>query len=197
MNDDIEYKGYIIKVKQDEDAYDPREDAGEQAMGIMNCMHGRYNLGDKHDHKSDDFNGWDGFEKHLVEEHDAAIILPLYLYDHSGITMSVSSFSCQWDSGQVGFIYTTNERIKNLYAIKRVTKAKLKQAEKELIGEVDVYDKYIKGEVYISIIENKDGEMLDTYGGCYDYNEAEREAKCNIDGIVEDNRKRKQKKVRQ
>jgi len=32
-------------------------------------------------------------------------IQSLYLYDHSGITMSTSPFSCPWDSGQVGFAY--------------------------------------------------------------------------------------------
>jgi len=38
------------------------------------------------------------------------IMLPLYLYDHSGITMSTGKFSCPWDSGQVGWIYCTIEK---------------------------------------------------------------------------------------
>lgn len=37
-------------------------------------------------------------------------ILPLYLYDHSGLTMNTSGFSCRWDSGQVGWIYCSHER---------------------------------------------------------------------------------------
>ncbi|SNS23209.1 hypothetical protein SAMN05446037_1006135 [Anaerovirgula multivorans] len=41
-----------------------------------------------------------------------AVILPLYLYDHSGITMSSSPFSCQWDSVQVGWIFCTKERFR-------------------------------------------------------------------------------------
>ena len=32
-------------------------------------------------------------------------ILPLYLYDHSGLTMSTNDFGDRWDSGCVGFIY--------------------------------------------------------------------------------------------
>ena len=32
-------------------------------------------------------------------------ILPLYLYDHSGLAMSTSDFGDRWDSGCVGFIY--------------------------------------------------------------------------------------------
>ena len=37
----------------------------------------------------------------LVEQMDGMVILPLYLYDHSGITMNTCGFSCPWDSGQV------------------------------------------------------------------------------------------------
>ena len=37
-------------------------------------------------------------------------ILPLYLYDHSGLSMNTSGFSCPWDSGQVGWIYCNNEK---------------------------------------------------------------------------------------
>ncbi|SHF15500.1 hypothetical protein SAMN02745133_01946 [Desulforamulus putei DSM 12395] len=40
------------------------------------------------------------------------IILPLYLYDHSGITMNTTGFSCPWDSGQVGWIYCSKERFR-------------------------------------------------------------------------------------
>lgn len=48
----------------------------------------------------------------LAQDHVA--IRPLYLYDHSGITMSTGSFvgraqHADWDSGQVGFIYMDKE----------------------------------------------------------------------------------------
>jgi hypothetical protein len=41
---------------------------------------------------------------------DKVCIKDLYLYDHSGITISTSPFSCGWDSGQVGFIYLTRQK---------------------------------------------------------------------------------------
>lgn len=47
----------------------------------------------------------------LVEQMDGMVILPLYLYDHSGITMNTCGFSCPWDSGQVGWIYYRMFRI--------------------------------------------------------------------------------------
>lgn len=36
---------------------------------------------------------------------DKVAILPLYLYDHSGLTMSTNDFGDRWDSGCVGFIH--------------------------------------------------------------------------------------------
>ena len=38
----------------------------------------------------------------MLESIDGFVFLPLYLFDHSGITMNTSGFSCPWDSGQVG-----------------------------------------------------------------------------------------------
>jgi len=46
----------------------------------------------------------------IVEDLGKHVILPLYLYDHSGITMSTSVFSCPWDSGQVGWIYASKQK---------------------------------------------------------------------------------------
>lgn len=77
------------------------------------------------------------------------IILPLYLYDHSGITMSTGRFSCPWDSGQVGFIYCTIER-----GISEC--GSVENAEKCLRGEVEAYDQYLTGDVYGYVIEEAD-----------------------------------------
>ncbi len=46
----------------------------------------------------------------LCAKHGDVAILPLYLYDHSGISISTGSFvgrahHAEWDSGQVGYIY--------------------------------------------------------------------------------------------
>ena len=51
----------------------------------------------------------------LLEQSGKFVILPLYLYDHSGITMNTTGFSCPWDSGQVGWIYADADCIKKEY----------------------------------------------------------------------------------
>ena len=48
----------------------------------------------------------------LLEQSGKFVILSLYLYDHSGITMNTTGFSCPWDSGQVGWIYADADCIK-------------------------------------------------------------------------------------
>ena len=54
-------------------------------------------------------------ELHEDEEVETKEKSVLYLYDHSGITMSTGSFCDSWDSGQVGFIYVTKEDIEKEY----------------------------------------------------------------------------------
>ncbi|HOO12216.1 MAG TPA: hypothetical protein PK684_04600 [Bacillota bacterium] len=46
----------------------------------------------------------------ILDSLDKYIILPLYLYDHGGITMRTNPFSCPWDSGQVGWIYASKQK---------------------------------------------------------------------------------------
>ena len=76
------------------------------------------------------------------------VLLPLYLYDHSGITMSTGPFSCPWDSGQVGWIYCSRERAIKEWGNKAFTKAVKEKARKCLRGEVEEYDMYLTGDVH-------------------------------------------------
>ena len=84
----------------------------------------------------------------IVKDLDAVLWLPLYLYDHSGITISAGPFSCLWDSGQVGWIFAPRKAVLEGWGGKRMTKSLLKKVEKCLQGEVEVYDQYLRGEVY-------------------------------------------------
>jgi hypothetical protein len=86
------------------------------------------------------------FDKHFVW-------LPLYLYDHGGITMSTGRFSCPWDSGQVGFIYVSKEKVRKEYGWKYVTTKRAEQVARYLTGEVETYAQYLEGRVYGFITE--------------------------------------------
>ena len=93
---------------------------------------------------------------YLLEKHANIIALPLYLYDHSGITMNCCGFSDRWDSGQVGWIYTDKNTVLGTGAdIERNWK---ETAYEWMEGEVKEYDMYLQNEVYGIITEEYDGE---------------------------------------
>lgn len=106
----------------------------------------------------------EAFDKHYIS-------LPLYLYDHSGITMNTTGFHCPWDSGQVGFIYVSREKVREEYGWKRITKAREQQILAYLKAEVETYDQYLRGDVYGFVIEElkQDGtwENFDSCWGFY------------------------------
>jgi len=136
---------YMIKVVQDSDPQSPRE---WDNLGTMVCFHNRYDLGDKHNYNSDDYSGWDEMKRAIIKNENVGVILPLYLYDHSGITMNTTGFNCRWDSGQVGFIYISKKKMLEEYGGKYVTKKLKERVEKYLVAEVETYDKFLTGEVY-------------------------------------------------
>jgi len=133
-----DYKGFNIKIYQDGDAESPREVFDN--FGKMVCFHNRYNLGDKTDLTIDEIN------EHVKRKD--VVSLPLYLYDHSGITINTTGFSCPWDSGQVGYIYADRADILSEYGGKILTKKLRSKIEEYLKNEVSEYDQFLRGEVY-------------------------------------------------
>lgn len=155
-----------IRIMQDPSPGSPREN---ENMGTMIAFHGRYKLGDDdHGFKADDHNGWDALESAILKEHGRdAVILPLYLYDHSGITMNTTGFACRWDSGQVGFIVASKATIRENYGVGRVTAKLRERAVAHLVAEVAEYAQYLEGDVYGFTVENEDGEPLNSCWGFY------------------------------
>lgn len=95
------------------------------------------------------------------------IILLLNLYDHSGLSMSVSSFisraqHAEWDSGQVGWIYATADSIRAEYG--NCSAESVEKAKALLKSEVETYDYYLSGQCYgFRLYEN--GEETDNCWG--------------------------------
>ena len=139
-------KDKVLKIFIDESPENPR--TAWDNLGTMVCFHKRYDLGDNHNYSSSDYDSWDEMESAIIKQEDVAVILPLYLYDHSGITMNTTGFSCGWDSGQVGFIFVSRETLRKEYSVKRISNKIVEKATKLLIGEVETYDQYICGDVY-------------------------------------------------
>lgn len=137
---------YFIEVVQDNDPINPREEWDN--LSTMVCFHGRYRLGDKHSYDHRDYSGWEEMKKAIIKNESPVAILPLYLYDHSGITISTSPFSCRWDSGQIGFVFVSKEKAKEEFRQKRITKKIIEESLRIMQGEVEIYDQYLTGDVY-------------------------------------------------
>jgi len=163
MEKEITIGNKTLKISQDEYPESPRT---WDNMAKFICFHKRYNLGDKHDYTHGDYEGWDEMAEAIKRNEKAVIVKPLYMYDHSGLTISTSPFSCPWDSGRIGFVIVTRKAILECFGVKRITKAILERAEKNLEGEVKTYDQYLTGDVYGFQLE-EDGEVIDSCSGFY------------------------------
>jgi len=145
---------YTVKVVTDTDPMNPRTEW--EPLAHMICFHNRYNLGDDHNMSVEEV-------KAIIKRKDV-ISLPLYLYDHSGITISTAPFSCPWDSGQVGYIYVTKDEHRKAFSCKRVDKKKVYDY---LRAEVETYDNYLTGDVYGYCVEDENGENIDSCWGFF------------------------------
>ena len=121
----IESDNYVANIYIDNSPFDPRE--GDN-FGTLIAFHSKYDLSDNQD-----------FTKEELIEHiqrDDIFALPVYMYEHSGIALSTTPFSCEWDSGQVGYIFAAYEDIEK-------EGWNTEQAEKFLISEIETYSNYI------------------------------------------------------
>lgn len=133
---------HIIRTFYDESPENPRK---WDNVTTMVCLNKGYSLGDKHDYDSSDYNSWDEMEQRIKEDYKRYMIKPLYLYDHGGITISTSPFSCNWDSGQIGFVLIEEKKWKMCMGETEVTEERLNEI---INNEVKEYDQYLRGDVY-------------------------------------------------
>ena len=190
----ISNKGYIINIKDDPDPSDPRTEFAN--ITNMFCCHKRYKLGDERvsdAYSRGSYNSWDEMEADIIKQEKVAVILPLYLYDHSGITIRTTPFSCRWDSGQIGFVWITKEQAKKDLGIKYFTKKALQKVTEAIKAEVSLYDDFLTGNVYGYEIVKPDNtdNVLESCWGYYGYESNEdkwevfQEAKSVVDYLIQ------------
>lgn len=209
-----EYKGFDIKIYNDDPVESPRE---WDNLGKMVCFHSRYNLGDEHEYKDAkewlydllldltgakesyakqekldagyELSGADFMAKFLPVLDKYAFTLPLYLLDHSGITMNTTGFGyCDpglWDSGQVGIIYVLKSDIRKEWKVKRIGKKLKETVLKNLRSEVKTYDQYLTGDIYGYQVKDKAGEDVDSCWGYYGHEWKENDLLDSAQGAID------------
>ena len=110
-----------------------------------------------------------------VENPDAAIVkLPLFAYDHSGLTISTRPFHCSWDSGQIGWIYRQKSEILREFRRKRLTQGLRERVFDIFRAEVAAYDQFLTGDVWMVSLRDAAGAVCDSVSNVLGYDEAER-----------------------
>lgn len=211
-----EHKGVTVEIHWDDNPSEhsnPRQNDGN--LTTMVCWHPDYVLGDKQFTNGDGCGAVetrvdnDNYRsmRHLarcIELIDHGIcILPLYLYDHSGISISAGHTNpfdnptVRTDESMIGFVYTTHARIDELCGTDGPAAPSYHSAEwiqQQVLAEVKEYDSYLRGEVYGYVIDpgGPDEDACWGFVGDDDYvkQEANAAAECAAHAKAERARRR-------
>ena len=171
----VEYKGHDIQIVPDYDPQNPRTEWDN--FGTIVAWHSRYDLSDKDPSCRDN----EEFQEYLRSE--PCVVLPIYMYDHSGISLNTSGYHCPWDSDQVGWIYVTHYKIREEWSKWKVlSRKRVEQIEALLSQEVETFSEYLSGNVCGYVIE---GELCeDSCSGYYERDALLQDAKGMIDWAI-------------
>jgi hypothetical protein len=120
-----------------------------------------------HTHKRADF----GIQSELVsherieelEADDGLITVSVYVYDHSGMTVSATPFSCPWDSGKVGV----------MYAAKGIEDLTDEQIRESLLSEIKIYDMWLTNDIWqILIIDPFTKKVVESLCSVFGFDDA-------------------------
>ena len=139
---------------------DPRD---ADHLGVMWCgNHARYLLGDATQSHIPEYKevdaafehyciagrgGWRELQRYLRMVIGATVVKPLWLTDHSGLSISTSG-GPGWDAGLLGVIFDTPRTRKD-------TGVPLDRVEELLNSEVEEYNSYLMGDVWAVITQRK------------------------------------------
>ncbi len=176
------YKGHEIEIEYDENPQNPRTEWDN--ICVFHIALRNYSFGDKN---YSDMESICKAERKAKRNGD--ITLPIYLFDHSGITISLSPFSCRWDSGQCGFIQIPRKKMIEEFGGKIFTPKLKKRALEIAKGEVETLDSYLRGEIYGYVIDEGTGDGESCWG-YYSVKDAMDEAKSIVDYVIEEAKKK-------
>ena len=110
----------------------------------------------------------------IIAKHPDRVALPVYIYDHSGVTISTTPFACQWDSALCGVIYA--ERSHMDYVSDEQTLAVLK-------SEIETLDQWLNGDVWGYTITDDQGTTLDSCWSMYGRDYCQSEANAAVETL--------------
>ncbi len=163
-----------VRVLHDEVSEDPL--TAYDNLGTLVCFpHRRYTLGERRPTEGEldalRYGGWSGLERHCRRQYGTTCVLPVGLYDHSGLHMYVGGGSYRfdpqgWDSGTAGWIMDTEESRRLLgvepgtvtvpaheAGLRGDTSVEVDRTRHGLTVEVNTYDQYLRGDIWGFVLE--------------------------------------------
>lgn len=142
----INYKNYQIRIHHDDCPQDPMDMSDEKIISYHR------NYGTDHG-----FTDREDLFEHAKNTNQ--ILYPIHAYIHGGISLSLGTSSCPWDSGLYGYLL--------IDPAKWSKKRKCPTIDKAAEAILKVYNQYAEGECYWYEIIDKDGEQVNTLSGFY------------------------------
>lgn len=179
--------GLIGVAYYEEDASNPQKD-WDPFGEILYAKRSRYVLGGR---------AVDSDEMREIAEDPNNIVLPVYAYVHGGSTISTGAFSCQWDSGQSGYVWISKADALSQLGKKRLTTKTREKILENLRGTVRTFAMFLEGDVYdlrvYRVDENGDideSDIVDSMGDVYERDYAEKELEKMVQREAANERKR-------
>lgn len=140
--------GRTLEIHSDDDPMHPRTDCDN--LGTIVCRRGNFHhFGDEEKGLNDGGDGCERIDERIRLAHPACVMLPIFIYSHSGISINTTGFNCPWDSGRLGTIFISRERINAEYGTHGRT-----QIEGYLRGEIETYDQFLRGDIWGFIVRD-------------------------------------------
>jgi hypothetical protein len=90
-------------------------------------------------------------------------------------------FACPWDSGRSGWVYATNEDLRQIYSVKRLALKHKAAAARVMAAVVEEFSSYLNGDCYGFIIRDTvTRESLDSCWGYYGLDAVEAEGRSAL-----------------
>jgi hypothetical protein len=145
----IKHENYQLDIIIDDMAESPI--TAFDNVGQMVLKHGKYDLPNEIDLDFDEFMSWNEVYDFLSQKYK--FILPVYMLDHSGLTISIKPFGDKWDSGQIGYIVSNEDHTDYGGETLEI-----------LNNEVEIFSEYLEGNCYGFRITKGDEEIDSCFG---------------------------------
>jgi hypothetical protein len=161
-----EVNGYTIKIFTDDDPTSPQENADKDAFLVYG--HRRFTVDGPGGEKALDVH------RAKAEWEKTHYVYDVYAYIHSGVRLGLSTndmVDVQWDVSMCGYILITKD------------KKEIPNPDKYAQGMIDEWNQYLSGDVYGYVIEDQDGNHIDSCWGFYGLEYAKTEARNAVPAV--------------